>query len=283
MPNHRNEPNIYSGKILMMSGADMGNLVPTPYKVAQGLVASGQARWEGDDSPMPRHIASIISKREEDAARLKAEDSAINANKLAGYEQKTQTTDRSGARPLGILQRGDTVYLARPFPSVIEITPELINDETHVGFTRKDDDMIAIVFPNAEAIYRDVTLPGDAFIYAELVEVAKAPDVDIPDDWRGRSHLQNIPAAKELLHLDRGEKMTKAEAEEIIEQWTKVDDQVPAEDGNGNGASEPPRNENGRILDGEQAPEIDEDGNKAKTPEEIAEEQERKFVEDDGF
>lgn len=295
MPNNRNEPAIYSGRVMMMMGSEMGNLVTTPYKVAQGLVSSGQARWEGDTSPMPRQVAQIIREREEAAARAIAEDAAIYAASQAGSEGKGGLTDRSGARPFTLIMRNGKIYLGSPFPAIVEIAPELFDEESSSGFVERKDDMIAFRAENASAIYRDQSLPGDAFIYAELVE-ATMPEVEIPENWRERNHFPNIADAKKIMGLDAKEKMTKAEAEEILERWTAKDDTVPTEDGSGDGGEGgASRNENGRNLDGNHEgpktegedgkPIVGEDGKPAvvKTPEEIAKESERAFVEGDGF
>lgn len=305
MPNHRNEPTIYSGSIRMMTGpvSQLGTLVETPYKVAQGLVASGQARWEDDDTPMPRHIAQIIRERDEKREIEVAEDAAIHAARQAereGIDQEPPAEDSEGIAAVGLLhvrQRGDRIYLARPFPKTFELTPEIISgeDKGADGVYSQADNMIAVRLANANAIYANVAIDGDAFIYGELREKTE-PEVEIPADWRELNHLQIIPMAKKVLGVDSKEKMSKADAIEILEDWTKgADDPVPTNDAGGTGG--PPRNENGRILDGNhEGPKTEgedgkqilgEDGKPAvvKTPEEIAKEAEQRFAggDDDGF
>lgn len=306
MPNHRNEPAIYSGSVMMMTGPaqQLGTMVETPYKVAQGLVASGQARWEGDKTPMPRHIAQIIRERDQKRERQIAEDAAIHAAKQAerdGVDQGEPAQNAEGMSAVGLLhvrQRGDRIYLARPFPKTFELTPEIISGEDTGadGVYSQADNMIAVRLANANAIYANVAIEGDAFIYAELREKTE-PEVEIPADWRDLGHLQQIPLAKKLLGLDGKESMKKVEAIEILEDWTKgADDPVSTDDAGGTG-SEPARNENGRVLDGNHEgpkkegedgkPLTGEGGNPAvvKTPAQIAKEAERRFAEgeDDGF
>jgi hypothetical protein len=67
MPQHRNEPRVYTGKIRMLFGPRIGELVPHDYPVAQNLVAAGQAQWEQDETPLPRRVQEIY--REKWAAR----------------------------------------------------------------------------------------------------------------------------------------------------------------------------------------------------------------------
>ena len=286
MPQHREEPRIYSGKILMLDGSQMGELVPTPYIVAQGLVASGQARWEGDETPLPRHTAAVIAERRRKREEETAADDAHFAAKQAAEAGESLTPktmqpgDVAGARPLYIAEYPDShVVILRPFPQRVEMSRELVeNDDDNVVIKRVED-RVQMTFANASALYQ-IVAENEEFVYAELLE-STMPEVEIPNDWRERNHLVNIGAAKKLMALDS--KMNKADAVAVIEEWTKVDDTIPAEK-----QSAEQRNENGRILDGNhEGPKTeDKDGKpiegEAKTPAQIAEEAERKFAEDEG-
>lgn len=299
MPNHRTEPLIYTGRIMMMTGPaqQLGTLVEIPYKVAQGLVASGQARWEDDETPMPRHTAQIISERDEKIERDTAEADAISAARKAareGTDQDAPATTSDAVPSVGqihVRQRGDRIYLARPFPKAVEITPEIISGEDAGadGVFASADNMIVVRFANANALYANVALEGDIFVYAELRE-ANEPEVEIPADWRELGHLQMIPLAKKVLAVDSKEKVSKADAIEILEDWTKgADDPVQTNDAGGTGDGTA-RNENGRTLDGNhEGPKKEDEHGKpiegaVKSPEEIAKEAEQKFAQgDDGF
>lgn len=297
MPQHREEPRIYSGKVVIMIGNDAGNTVPMDYTVAQAMVASGQARWTDDTSPMPRHLAAQIAERDRvrneeiaaDAAHNQAlKDAAANGGQSAD-PQGMQPGDFTGGRPLNTRSIGGVVYLSSPFPQRLEITQELAKDTKDALTISIAENAMVIILANAEARY-EIVAGNEDFLYCELVE-ATMPEIDLPDNWRERAHIANIGAAKKLYQLDPSHKLTKADAEQYLEDWTRsYDDQVPPE----GAGSEPgvPTNENGRKLDGNHEgpktedengkPILGEDGNPAvvKTPAEIAAEAERKIVED---
>lgn len=286
MPNHRNEPAIYSGKVLMLIGVHAGRVVPMDYTVAQSMVASGQARWEGDASPMPRHLNSELARQETERQRQIAADAA-HAASLKAQPKSIDDAVITGAKQLVIdtadYGDGNKAYLARPFPQIAEFAPEVIgSEEATEGIYAQADASIAVRLANASAIY-DVVSEKDGFLYAELREFQQ-PEADIPADWQDRHFLANMATAKKIRDLDNSAKMTKDEAQAIIQEWTS-DDQGPVSDGEqpDAGAEAPRGGDDGkRILDGnhEGNEARNEDGNQL-SPEEAARQKEREFAEGD--
>lgn len=241
MPQHRNEPRIYSGKVIPMIGRDAGNPVPMDYSVAQAMVSSGQARWEDDPTPMPRQLAGEIAKRE---AERQAEIAADAAH-FAALQNPPKSINEAlvkGARPLylGIFNE-DHTFLAHPFPQIAEIDIDALNGSPVIAI---DGKAIAVNLPNATAVY-DIVAENDAYCLAELRESTE-PAVEIPDDWRDAHFLKIMAIAKKIAGLDNAVSMKKDEATAILEQWTKSDDPVPEEPEN----PDEPRH-GGRIIDGE--------------------------------
>ena len=296
MPQHRNEPQIYSGSVLMMMGNQIGELVQTPYQVAQGLVMNGQARWEGDESPMPRHIADIIAKRQ---AERDAQVAADAAHGEAMKQERAGLIDpppqvRELDIPAGqlylaqIVPAGDAaplLYLARPFPQTAEFEVELFAEDADKRISR-DGAAIALKLENASAVY-SVIAENDDFAVASLVE-KDAPDVEIPDNWRDEHFLKNVSRAKKIRRLDNSASLSKDEAYAIIEEWRKTDvdlGPVPVR-AEGAPAVDKGVNEAGRKLDGnhEGNEAVGKDGERNLSPEEAAKQREQEFAAgDDGF
>lgn len=242
MPQHRNEPPIYSGSVISMIGNDAGKPLLMPYKVAQGMVASGQARWEDDPSPMPRQLSGEIAARAaaEEASRL----ADIEHNKRL-KEQGPPVDDavRDAARKIVFTETPEGVYIARPLPRFARFAFELLDDKLTDDIIIFDENVVTLSVNNATAEYR-VLERDDTSALTELV-LADQPDVEIPEDWRDRHFQTNIAAARKIRALDSNVSMTKDDAEAIIAEWVRTDDPVSTEV-----ASGAPTNEQGRVLDG---------------------------------
>lgn len=245
------EPGIYAGYVISLIGNNKGQDEEMPYHVAQGCVQSGTHRWAQDEQPMGKSIAGEIERqrvaREEETARDLAHAERLKA--AGGSPKSVGDAISAAARPLHVVgvanEEGIFIaHLARPFPKVIEIDSSLINvddGEGKDGFYRQDEKTLVIRLANGSAIY-EIFDANEAFTFGALVE-QELPEVDIPENWRERSHLVNIAAAKKLRGTSGS--MTKVDGEAILEEWTRSDDPVSEEQP---GAVE--TNESGRILDG---------------------------------
>lgn len=272
-------PKVYSGHVISMIGNTMGHRVPMLFKVAQGMVASGQARWEDDPTPLGRAAASEIDRRvAEEEARVAADKEHFERLKAEGAKS-VEDVLVSRAQPILIGQDEAGTYLRRPFPPIVIITEEFIDQSGLIS--RSEDGIITIDLRNGMAEYRvleDVELPGDDLAF-ELV-TSEETKVDIPPAWRELSALLMTKLAKDLIGAEPKTKMTKADATAIIEEWTATDDQIRAEGSEGEaGAAESQPSEKGKGPEGGNRDKNTEGGN----PAEKAKENERKFVHGDDF
>lgn len=237
MPVNR-EPRIYQGYVISQIGQSAGARVDMEFKNAQACVMSGTHRWADDETDMPLGLQAEIDKRKaDDAARVEAdrvhyEKRKADAEAAAG--KSVEALIAAKARPIVMAKAGDDVYLARPFPKVTSFDQAFIESKEAEGYVAIgeggdiDGDIILKV-KNAIARYRPLQFLDDGnmvVITAELVD-ATQPEVDIPVNWREMSHLQTIPLAKRIRVTT--EKMTKVEAEAILEEWMKVDVEPEAE------------------------------------------------------
>jgi hypothetical protein len=218
---HRNEPRIYTGKIRMLFGPFVGELVPHDYPVAQSLVASGHAQWEDDPTPLSRHLQTIVNEKHRAREQQIADDAAHSeAKRAAALGPKIEAPKDVNA--IHFAMENDVVYLARPAPTVIEVAPEVLGMKKGAyGITAQEGGAIVIKVANATLTYRkrdDVSVDG--FIVAEKVETDE-PDIELPEDWQKAHFLQQVGFAKRIRRLEPKSKMKAERAYEIIDEWAK--------------------------------------------------------------
>lgn len=190
------EPDVYSGFVISTIGIYRGKRIPMIYKDAQAAVASGTARWEDDETPMPKNLALEI-KAAEDKRQAEIEADAEHAKKhKAGEGESIIDMLRAAAMPIDLAYEGegdDAVYLASPLPEVTLI------DKVHAyeGFPLNvEGQNVELTVANATAFYK-IEWEDDTHYLCTLGE-SEVPDVEIPEDWRERNHLANIAAAKKI-------------------------------------------------------------------------------------
>lgn len=267
----------YSGFVISMIGVHAGQRIAMDYGVAQASVISGTARWEDDETALPRVLSGVIDERK----------ALIDNN---GHQQtdvpvSVEAALRDSARPIWVGQTVSEVsgketivrYTLRPFPAVTRIDNQLLGEDAPENdiIVKNEDGTISFVFNNAMATYSVVDV-GDTDTLLQLEE-AEQYEGEIPADWRDRSHLVNIPVAKQIRSHDG--KMTKIEAEAIIEEWTKSDDTVQPEGQAGSetlGEDGQQPQDGIRNVNGNQA-----DPDKGGDPAEKAKVNETSFVNDD--
>lgn len=242
MPVNR-EPHIYQGYVISQIGQQLGQEVYMDFKNAQNCVMAGTHRWADDPTDMSNVVRMQIADND---AALAAQ---VEADRLHNEKLKREAEEAAEAQAAAALAaryaniksieirkiEGQGIFLTRPWPDETSFTAEVVEDsppgmvtEVWIGEGDGAENFLDIKFANAEARYKVTGYDEEnGIFYAELLS-ASSPDVDIPANWRELSHLQLIPLAKKITGQDGS--MKKAEAVEILEAWTKVDDQVRTEE-----------------------------------------------------
>lgn len=263
---------LYSGFVISTIGQNAGKRIPMPFHIAQSNVAAGTARWDVNETPVPRVVTEKVAEREAKEAELAARAEKRRLD-LAGGDSVTAAM-RDSAKHMtfvSVLYEIDGVpsrfaYLARPFPKIALADEELVDDGEGGLLKRSDDGGFTLSLANATARYSKI----EDRLYS-LTEWT-SPEVDIPADWRDLHHLKIIAMAKAIRGATAPASMPKADAIAIIEEWIK-DDSV-REDQPAAGL------ETGRPSEGSEAGNsLDPDGSQARAR---AAEKAIEFADEDG-
>lgn len=222
-------PQIYSGYVTSLIGLTAGQSIPMEFKVAQGLVASGQAAWDDDETALGRQLQGTIDSRAAEIAAAKAADDQHGKTMKA---KSVEDMLASAARPIHIAKgEGGKVYLARPWPKVAIVTKDdgeaILGGETFSMLAKPDDSQertVGISLANAGAHYKWLDGNEERIILEGIS--ADQFEGEIPADILDKAHLVYIPIAKEIRRTPDGESMKAVDAQAIIEEWMKQDDQV---------------------------------------------------------
>lgn len=230
------EPKIYSGFVISMIGQQRGQRIPMNFKTAQSCTSAGTHRWEDDESPIDKGIKQEI---EADAARKEQERLADEEH----YRKLKEEGDAAAAQKINIVNEGDQLFLARPFPKIAVIPFNLIQLD--------EDGLVEITLANAAAKYEQSEMLEDGAVIGNLKELVDQFQGEIPEDWRNSHFLANISLAKQIRGLDKGDSLKRPAAEAIIEEWTKTDDQgslrIETGSGEGEGGTDVKEGEGNRI------------------------------------
>lgn len=265
MPPAPREPAIYSGFVISHIGQSAGQRVPMDFKVAQSCVASGTHAWEEDETPLGKNLKAEIESREAEKAAQEAADREHYEKLKSGTTSVTEALINS-AKPVHWQEEDGRIYLARPFPNVVMVEYDMLEKS-------EDGKTFDLTAANAIATYEIVEDLGGVVV-GVLKETDQFDEV-IPADWRDRHFLQNIAAAKKIRGMEQGDSLRRPEAEAIIEEWIKADDQIRENPGGGETEEARGGEDGKRIKNGEHAENGDEDGR------ERAKEAEKEFVEGD--
>lgn len=271
----------YSGFVISLIGVHRGQRIPMAYGVAESNVSAGTAAWEGEEEgvtavALDKTLDAVITA-ERKAILDQQEADRIDAENKAKTPKNVEEVVRANAKAIMIGQTIDAdgkqhYFLQRPLPNVTLVVPELLSGDFPNVVVVHDDGTITFTMENAKATYSIIEATDDDILMQ--LEEAEQPEVVVPADWREKSHLVTIPLAK-AIRAHTG-KMTKVESDAILEEWTKGYDQVSDDSGSAGDNTETP------VGEGEQQNGDDNGGGQTKTPEEIAAEQEAKFLKE-GF